>query len=279
MDAQLRIDSYINNVAGRPPRKLRNGVGLDSRRGFEIIEPEHAPAFLMLSAACVAIQWALTLPGVFAARTTFGDWWHNWGFSAFAWIGMLALWFGLATWIRGRSPVYRGSLSRPWMHYIFWLPLPAEWRPVDREAIERRASKSAFLIGVVLTIFFIAPTWFLHLLTPAGTNTSWALYDADLRRWLLPPLIVLMVVRLGLFAATVSNDLWRARMEAIRFGLWICFVGLLYWVVLRWNIFAAPLVDALFKMWLLIFLLVNTVQIVVWIRRARTRVRVPKNGA
>jgi len=321
MDAQVVIDSYIDNIAARLPRKLRNDVGVELRtllieqltaaaadmgrepdeklavevvrrfgrpeevaaryspRGFQIIEPEHAPAFVKLSAACVAIQWALTLPAVFASRTTIGEWWLSWGFGALAWVGMLVVWFGLATWIRRRSPVDPQDLSRPWTHFIFWLPLPADWRPVDRDAFERRAELSAFPVGVALTIFFIAPAWFLGLLTPAGTNTSWALYDEHFRHSLLPALIVLMIVRLALCAAAGINARLRARLEVVRFGLWLCFVGLLYWTVFGWDIFAGPVADALFKAWLLSFLLVNTIQIVAWTRRALTRVRVPKTLA
>jgi len=318
MDAQVVIDSYINNIAARLPRKLRNDVGLELRtllveqltaaaddvgrppddklaievvrsfgrpeevaaryspRGFQVIEPEHAPAFVKLSVACVAIQWALTLPAVFASRTTIGEWWLGWGLGAFAWVGLLVVWFGLATWIRQRSPVDPQSLSRPWTHFIFWLPLAADWRPFDYDAFERRVELGALPLGVVLTIFFIAPTWFLELLTPAGTDTSWALYDEHFRQSLLPALIVLMVVRLALCAAAGIKVQLRARLEGIRFALWVCFVGLLYWTVFGWVIFGNPVVDALFKAWLLIFLLVNTIQIVVSFRRARTRVRVPK---
>lgn len=321
MDAHAVIDSYIDNIAARLPRKARNDIGVELRtllteqltaaaadtgrapdeelaievvrrfgrpedvaaryfsRGFQIIEPEHAPAFVTLSVVCVAIQWALTLPAVFASHTTFHDWWWSSGFSAFAWVGILVTWFGLATWVRRRSPTDSESLARPWTHFIFWLPLPADWRPVDREATERRAGIGAFPIGVVLTLFFIAPSWFLERLTPAGTHTSWALYDADFRRWLLPPLIALMVARLGLFIAAGLSDGWRARTGALRFGLWICFVGLLYWATFGWHIFATPAVDALFKAWLLIFLLINVIQIIMRGRRALTRVRVPKTLA
>src|SRR5262245_49506767 len=169
MNAHAVIDSYINNIAARLPRKLRNDVGVELRtllieqltaaaaasgsapdeklaievisrfgrpedvaaryspRGFEIIEPEHAPTFVKLAAACVAIQWALTLPAVFASRTTIGEWWLGWGFGAFAWVGALVIWFGLATWIRRRTPVDSAHLSRPWTHFIFWLPVAAEW--------------------------------------------------------------------------------------------------------------------------------------------------------
>jgi len=57
------------------------------------------------------------------------------------------------------------------------------------------------------------------------------------------------------------------------------FVVLLYWTVLRSQIFATPITDALFKAWLLVYLLVNAIQIAVWIWRAFTRVRVPKSLA
>lgn len=317
MDAQAVVDSYINNIAARLPRKLRNDVGVELRtllieqvaaaaaaagtapdeelatevvrrfgrpedvaaryspRGFQIIEPEHAPVFVKLSAACVAIHWGLTLPAVFASRTTLGDWWLTAGFAAFAWVGMLVVWFGLATWIRRRSPVDSESLSRPWTHYLFWLPLPADWRPIDREAFERRAELGTMPFGAVLTIFFIAPAWFLALLSPAGTHTSWAQYDEAFRHSLLPSLIALMAVRLVLCAASFINARWRASLEAVRFGMWVCFVALLYWAVFDWDIFSSTAVDALFKAWLMIFLIVNTIQILVWIRRALTRVRVP----
>ena len=85
-----------------------------------------------------------------------------------------------------------------------------------------------------------------------------------------------MVVRLVLCAVAGFNAHLRARLHAIRFALWVCFVGLLIWTVFGWAIFSSPVVDALFKVWLLVYLLVNVIQIVVWIRRALIRVRVPK---
>jgi hypothetical protein len=322
MDAQVVIDSYINTIAARLPRRLRNDVGVELRtllteqlaaaaaaaarspdeklatevvrkfgrpeevaaryspRGFQIMEPEHTPVFVKLSAACVAIQWALTLPAVFASRMTFSAWWMSWGFGAFAWVGALVVWFGLVSWGRRRSPAGSESLSPPWWQFLLWLPvpgygLPADWHPVDRVAYERRVELGAFPLGGVVTIFLIAPAWFLGLLTSAGTNTSWALYDEHFRRSLLPVLIVLMVVRLALCATAGISARLRARLEGIRFGLWVCFVGLLFWTVFGWHIFANPAVDVLFKAWLVIYLLVNTIQIILRTHRALTRVRVP----
>jgi hypothetical protein len=317
MDAQMVIDSYIDNIAARLPRKLRNDVGVELRtllteqlmaaaadrggapdeklaievvqafgraedvaaryspHGFQIIQPEYAPAFVGLSVACVAIQWGLTLPAVFASRTTIGQWWLGWGFGAFAWVGVLVVWFGLVTWGRRRLPVDPTSLSEPWWHFLLWLPVPADWRPVDRDALERRTELGAFPLGVAFTIFFIAPAWFIRLFARAGTDTSWALYDEHFGRFLLPPLIVLMIVRLVLCATAGIKTRLRARLELIRVTLWVCYVGLLYWTVFGWNIFANPLVNALFKAWLLVFLIVNTIGILMWARRVQTRVRIP----
>jgi hypothetical protein len=245
-------------------------------RGFQLIEPEYSPLFVKLGTVCVAIQWAVTLPWVFLSRMTSGEWWLRWGFSAFAWVGFLVVYFGVASWIQRRSPVDPSSVSRHWTHWILWLPFPKAWRPGEPEATERRAALYAAPLGAALTLVFIAPAWLLDHLLPAGTNTSWALYDDHFRRWLLLPLIALMAVRLVLLAAVALNERWRTPTETVRFGLWVGFVALSYGAVFDGPIFAHPITNALFKAWLLIFLLINTIQIVVWIRRAVTRVRIPK---
>jgi hypothetical protein len=248
-------------------------------RGFDLIEPELSPWFVKLAGGGIALQWALTLPRVFAAEITLGQWWSRWGTWAFAWIGIVVVWFGVASWIRRRSPVNSVTHLRPWTHYIFWVPLTSDWRPIDREAIERRAAKAAFPIGVVATIFLSAPAWFVGLFASAGADASWAAYDTDFRHWLLLPLLALMVARLVLFAAVTALEHWRAPTESLRFALWAGFVALLYWALFGGNIFANRLTDSLFKAWLFVFLLVNTIQILVWVRRKATRVRVPRSLA
>jgi hypothetical protein len=218
-----------------------------------------------LAAAGIAVQWALTLPRVFASEVTLGQWWSRWGYWPFAWIGILVVWFGLASWIRRRLPANPDTHLRPWMHWIFWVPSTTNWQPVDREATERRAAKGAFPIGVLAMVFFIAPSWFVG---------SWGVYDADFRQWLLLPLLALMASRLALFALAMKER-WRAPTEGLRFALWVGFVALLCWAMFDWHIFANRITDSLFKAWLAVFLLVNTIQILVWIRRKATRVRVP----
>jgi hypothetical protein len=320
MDAQSIVQSYVDDVAARLPRRLRNDVGLELRtlltdqlnaavadtgrapdhetamevlrqfgrpeevaaryqpRGFQIIEPEHAPAFVTLSVACVVLQWAVTLPKVFMSDMTVGEWWMSRGFGAFAWVGALVLWFAAAGWVRRRDPVAPESLARPWTHHLFWLPLPEYWRPVDRDAVLRNASATLLPLSAVLIAFFFAPSRALDQLLPAGTDTSWALYGAGFQRWLLMPLIALMSARWLLFLAAVIKRRWWASTEGVRLAVWIAFIALLWWALLGWTIFAGPIANLAFKAWLLVFLIVN-IQIVLTTRRRVTRVRVPKNLA
>jgi hypothetical protein len=312
MEAPEVIESYVDDVARRLPRKLRNDVGLELRallgdqlraaaaqaardpderlaidlvqrfgrpadvasryrpRGFDLIEPEYAPLFVKLAVVCVGLQWAFTLPAVFDSRTTLGAWWVSWGLGALAWPGALLLWFAAAAWVRRASPADPDTGRRPWTHWIFWLPMAEDWRPPSGRRPGRIAIKIQIALATVATIFFAAPAWFLSLLI---ADSSWARYDDDFSRWLVAPLIALCAVRVVLFAAVAADARRRAATESLRFGLWVALVGLLYWAAFGWTIFATPAVDALFKAWLSIFLLVNTLQILVWIRRETTRVR------
>lgn len=310
MEAREIIESYVDDVARRLPRKLRNDVGLELRallgdqlkaaaaqaarepdermaldlvhrfgrpddvassyrpRGFDLIEPEHAPLFVKLAMICVGLQWAFTLPAVFGSRTMLGAWWVSWGFGALAWPAALLLWFAAAAWVRRASPVDPDTGRRPWTHWIFWLPMSEDWRPPIAQRQGRVAVKIQIALAAVATIFFTAPARLLDLVL---ADSSWARYDADFSRWLLAPLIALSAARVVLFAAADARP--RAATESLRFGLWVAQVGLLYWAAFGWIIFATPAADALFKAWLSIFLLVNTLQILVWIRRETTRVR------
>lgn len=316
MNVQAIIDDYVNKVAAKLPRTQRNDIGLELRtlltdqlrsaaeaagrapdaemtanvlrefgqpsevaaryapRGFQLIEPEQAPTIVKVATICVAVQWLISLPLVFSGRMTPGEWWLQWCFTAFAWFGVLVVWFGIANWIQRRFPIRNGK--RPWQHWIFWVPFPRQWRPGEPEATERRAALNSAPIGAVLTVFFIAPAWLVGHLLSKGANVDWLVYADNFRHWLLGPLIALMVLRLAFFWAVVLDERRRVPTEAIRFVLWGGFLVLLYWAVFGWRIFAYPLSDLLFRTWLLFFLLINTIQFAVGLRRAATRVRIPK---
>jgi hypothetical protein len=244
-------------------------------RGFNVIEPEHAPAFVKLSLACVALQWAVTLPRVATSAVSFDEWWLGWGAGALWWVGLLVVWFALAGWIQRRSPVDPHSFVRPWTHFIFWIPVARDWQPAlpNAEELPYASAKVLVPLSAVLMVLFVSPAWFIGRL---GVDGSWALYDAGFRRWLLAPLFALMVVRLVLFTLAAVDKQRRARTEAIRLALLAAFVVLLVWTLFRWDIFALTFTDLAFKIWLSIFTLVNGLNAVAWLRRLITRVHVPK---
>jgi hypothetical protein len=275
------------NKAGRPPdEQLAMEVVQDfgqpdmvaahySPRGFAIIEPEHAPTFVMLATIIVAAEWLVTLPRVFVSTMTLRDWAAGPGLGAMSWVGLLLVWFGLASWVRRRSPVDPQTHVRPWTHWLLWLPIPRAWRPVDHAANARRLAIRLVPLSTVVTLFFFAPSWWLQLLLPAGTDTSWAAYEESFHHWLFPPLLALIVVRLLMLMTVVINVRVWTRLEAVRVTLWACFVALLIWVLFDWQIFANGITNALFKLWLAVFVLVNAIQLIVWMRRAALRVRAP----
>lgn len=153
--------------------------------------------------------------------------------------------------------------------------------PPDKEGETRSGGGTGgqivgLLVLALLVTFFVSPAWFLDFILPASVDSSWARYDTAFQGGLLVPLILLMSARLALFTIAVYNEHWCARTEPLRFGLWVMFIGLLIWTLIGWDIFASPTVDFIFKAWLSIFVLVNGIVIVVFLRRALTRVHVPK---
>lgn len=314
MNARELIESYIDDVALRLPRTLRNDVGIELRtllseqleaaataagrepdaemattvlrafgrpedvayryrpRGFSVIEPAHGPLFVKLAVGCVALQWALTLPLLLTGRMTSTEWWLICFWGALWWPGLLVAWFGAATWVRRRWPVDSETFARPAVHWLFWLPdLEDDWRPVDRRI--QPGGVAPAIVGLLATLLFVSPV-FVDRLLPM--DVSWARYDADFQRSLLAPLVVLIGARLSLYLLSVWSERWRSPTEWVRIVLWTGFVGMLFWALFGWDIFASDVTDAVFKVWLFVFLLVNCVLIGAWIRRLMTRVRIPE---
>jgi hypothetical protein len=220
----------------------------------------------------VVVQWVYSLTGVFAASSTLEGWWLESGLAALWWVGLLVVWFGIGAWLQRRLPLEPNSFTRPWAHYLFWLPVRQDWQPTQLEH-PYSAAKTLIPLATALTIVFASPEWFFGLF---AADASWASYDADFRRQILPLLLVLMMTRIALFTVATISKRWRTRTEVVRFGLWATFVALLLWALAGSDIFALNGVDFLFKVWLSVFLFINCLQIWVWVRNAYTRVRVPK---
>jgi hypothetical protein len=307
VDAQTLIETYVNDVAARLPSKIRNDVGLELRslltekltdagstagrtpdqemamkvvnefgqpdevarryRGdnLGLIEPAQVPHFLKLVALTVGLQWAFTLPRV--ATGSFSEWWTSWGLGAFWWIGVLFTVFATASWLRRHSPAAAAIAARQ--------PAPS-WRPSTREATRDLALHPVegavhWSLSAVVTAFFAAPVWIVGHLLPRAAGGEWVAYDDFFSRYLLLPLLAIMVARLLLFALVLVRQRSSSPVAIIRSGLWVCFVALLWWAELRWQIFANVGVNFGFKSWLVIFLIGNTVLIVMsaprWLAR------------
>jgi hypothetical protein len=66
-------------------------------------------------------------------------------------------------------------------------------------------------LAALATGFLAAPAWFLGLF---AADPSWAQYDADFRRWLLLPLLALLVARAALFTPTGRRTAARTHGDA-----------------------------------------------------------------
>jgi hypothetical protein len=208
-----------------------------------------------------------------------GAWWTSWGLGAFCWVGLLTAYFAAASWLQRRFPLDAHSFTRPWTHYILPLPFGRDWAPPDQaERVAYGGSTGALvalMLYALLLTFFVSPEWFVDFILP-GDSHIWARYDTAFQRGLLGPLLVVMGVRLILFALALVNERWRVRLEPLRFGLWVASVSLLVWALFRWRIFALLTADFFFKAWLLCFLTLSSFVIVLYIRSALTRVHIPR---
>ena len=228
-----------------------------------LIEPEQVTPFLRLVALMVGLQWAFTLPQV--AHGRFSDWWLSWGLGAFWWVGVLFTGFAVMSWI-GRSFPAEAAVRRP----------VQAWRPSTNASTRDLALRPvpgavAWLLFAALTVFFAAPAWILGHLLPGPASGAWAAYHESFSGNLLLPLLALMVARLLFFAFVLIRQRSSGDVEMIRSGLWVCFVVLLWWALLRWQIFDNAGLNIGFKSWLFIFLIVNTVQIAMSVARSLAR--------
>lgn len=305
MDAQTLIECYVNDVAGRLPGKIRNDVGLELRSllteqltaagqakgrtpdqemamevvnhfgqpdevarryrpdNLGLIEPEQVTPFLRLVALIVGLQWAFTLPQL--AHGSFSAWWLSWGLGAFWWVGVLFTVFAMTSWIGRRFPA-SAAVRRP----------AHSWRPSTSASTQDLALRPVsgtvnLVLCAALTAFFAAPTRIVEQLLPGPAAGQWAYHDS-FSGYLLLPLLAIIVARLLIFAFVLIRQHSSSAVEMIRSGLWVCFVVLLWWALLRWQIFDNAGLNFGFKGWLVIFLIVNTVQLVVSFTRWLARV-------
>lgn len=251
MNALQLVETYIDDVALRLPRKLRNDVGLELRT-LLIDQLEAAAA---AAGRAPDHEMAAALLRDFGRPDEVADRYRPRGFiiiepelgplfvklaaacMALHWALTLLLlptgrmtsgewWligFWGALWWPGALVVYFGAATwvrRRWPIDAQTFARPAVhwlfWLPDiedDWRPVDRRVQPGGIGPAIVGALATIAfiAPVFLDRLTPAAVDLSWLRYDAGFQRWLLGPLVTLIAARLALYVLAVASERWRSR--------------------------------------------------------------------
>lgn len=186
--------------------------------GVVIISAERTRSFAMLSLGGVALQWALTLPGVFAGQSV-AVWWFSWGLGAFWWPGLMVTFALLAAGLRQRG---------------WWRPA---WRPrtVDPDRINRTTMIFG-LVGFAVGVgFMICLPWIAGAL-PEPLAQVFAFDPGFLQQRAWPVLLLW----LGVFAirATVCvQGRWKSQTRRLEVVFGLVWVVLIIWWIVADDIF------------------------------------------
>lgn len=225
--------------------------------GTVIIPAEQTRSFAALAIGGVALQWALTLPAVFAGQPL-AAWWFSWGLGAFWWPGLMVTLALLAAGLRQR---------------VWWQPV---WRPrlVDPDRVNRTVmifGLAWFAIGVA---FMISLPWLAAAL-PGPLAQVFAFDPGFLQQRAWPVLLLW----LGVFAVRVAvyfHGRWMPLTRRLDAAFALAWVALLVCWMVAGDIFQAQPTNGGAKAALSLVILIVVVDLAVkWYRR-RTPIRVPK---
>lgn len=271
MTPQNLIDTYVDDVVRQLPRKQRADVGTELRElltedlaaeahatgrtpdekmtldflnafgrpedvamrykpaGFNLIDPAYSRNFVRAAVIGVLVIAVLGLINAIKQHVQGGQplsvvlprWWMQQFFiTLFWWPGFLLICTAIGSWARNR---FRAKTA--------WCPPPTP------------NVRAGALIGTPLAIvwltFLISPSYFLSLILPAGTDTSWAAYDPDFRHWRLAPLLILTFVSACIHWLVAIRGRWEPR---TRWAEILVSAGVT--AVMLWSVVAGPILAA-----------------------------------
>ncbi|HET7359900.1 MAG TPA: hypothetical protein VFJ04_07115 [Rhodanobacteraceae bacterium] len=243
--AMLREFGTPAEVAGRyrPP-------------GTVIIDAGQTRRFAVLSLAGVALQWALTLPGVFHGQP-FVAWWFSWGLGSLWWPGFLVM-MALAA-VGARE---------------FGLA-PRAWRPgdVDAERINRAAAASG-LVGMMLGMAIVLGLPWIAGMLPGPLPRIFAFDTGFLhgRAW---PVVLLWLDNCLVRVAVLYQGRWTPRLRRVDMATGVAWLALLAWWLAAGDIFQASATNDGAKAGLGLVILIVVADLVWKFHRRRRRLRVP----
>ncbi|MEO6798948.1 MAG: hypothetical protein ABI178_03320 [Rhodanobacter sp.] len=186
--------------------------------GVVIIPAGQTQSFAVLSLGGVVLQWALTLPGVFAGQPLTA-WWFSWGLGAFWWPGLMVTCALLAA----------GMHERGW-----WQPV---WRP--RTADPDRVNRIAMVFGLVWfavgVVFMLSLPWIAGKL-PEQLEQVFAFHPGFLQQRAWPALLLW----LGVFAVRVTvcaRGRWMPLTRRLDMLFGLAWIALMVWWIAAGDIF------------------------------------------
>lgn len=216
--------------------------------GPVIIPAEQTRSFALTAVGGVALQWALTLPGVFAGGSLTG-WWFTWGLGALWWPGLMVM----------------SSLVAAGVHHLGWFK--PVWRPrvVDPDRINRGALAFGlvwFAIGVAV---MVALPWIAGAL-PAPLPQVFAL-DPDFLRNRAPWALLLWLVSFVLLAVVLYRGRQSSLTRRLEVASSLAWIALLAWWLAAGPMFVAPATEEGARAAIGLVILIVVVDLVFKLRR------------
>ncbi len=304
MNANDVIESYVNDVALRLPRRQRNDVAFELRALLhEELQAKAGDAGRDADAAMATeMMRAFGRPADVAARyrptLTIIDPADGHAFLRAAVIGLAIIW-SLGLLMHLKSPIasesgvltalgqWWGTKVIPslwwpgvlvvWFGAASWArrrwPQGSEWKPRAGDQIEGgRAALMLGLVGIVCGLYVLVdPHWLLD--TAFGGRAAPAAYEAltyteTFRHRQAPVLLVLLMLNIPLWISVAVNGRWSVAMRRIERWLSLILCAVMTWTVLDGPAFLTPVSDRTFKAGLVLITAVTLMDM--GIKRLRT---------
>ncbi len=213
------------------------------RPTLTIIDPADGPRFVRTTVIGLAIIWSLGLfasfsqpinPATGGVLGALSRWWLSTVIPSLWWPGVLVVGFGWAAWARRRRPQ------------------TSVWEPRVSGRIQGgRVSTTMGLIGILCGIFLlINPTWLLDVFW--GGHAAPAAYEAltytkSFLQRQAPVLLVLLMINIPLFIATIVKGLSPPLLQRLEHGLALITCAAMVWTIMDGPIFMSPRSDGTAK--------------------------------
>lgn len=223
---------------------------------FPIVPTHQTKSFALLAIAGVLVQWAVSLPAVFAGQPV-SEWWFGKGLGALWWPGFMALAALASSWLR-----HKGYYTRTWS--------PPR---VDHEHFDRRILILAlFAFATGTAVIASLPLIIAWLPEP---QAGFFELDQGFLLFRAPLASILWLGQFGLLYAVQAADRWTGVTRRLALICDLLWVALLVWWLTGGPIFRLEATDGFVKSILGFVLLVVGLSMMVRVYRQATRIRVP----